>query len=331
MQYVTKFATEDKIQQKSKCTQIRSDPYFDKHGVLKPGYCNQFEVNHFALLALFQWGQENAHVKKELYKKHKLRFITQKTPFDYEVQILVSMMHWDTFNKSFKFGCIMGHLNKKETSFEKLREKADLMLKEEERLSTAKFKRGMRYGRNFYAAVRIKFHAAVRIQEWWLRKKRKFRIYKNLYQLMDEYSVEGGFTGQDSRKYLGMGKNLLKIQEDIMKKVEMRRKKCREVSKNLIGTLLDGAIYRKVVQPRVCTTWEERCLEMIKSLPSVPTTDPYCECGAAPPPPCDEGPVGPEAAEAAAEEPSCTGSSARWAARRVGWSGKWLRRLGLTK
>ena len=119
----------------------------------------------------------------------------------------------------------MGHLNKKETSFEKLCEKADLMLKEEERLSTAKFKRGMRYGR--------KFHAAVRIQGWWLRKKRKFRIYKNLYQLMDEYSVEGGFTGQDSRKYLGVGrgKNLLKIQEDIMEKIDKRRVKCREVYK----------------------------------------------------------------------------------------------------
>ena len=62
-------------------------------------------------------------------------------------------------------------MKKKGTSFEKLREKAELMLKEEERLSTAKFKRGMRYGR--------KFHAAVRIQEWWLRKKRKFRKLVN--------------------------------------------------------------------------------------------------------------------------------------------------------
>ena len=187
MQYVTKFATEDKL---TKCTQIRPDPYFDKRGVLKPGYTTQFEIGHIAVIALMQWGQENAHVKKELYKKHKLLSITNKTIFGYEVKTLVSMMHWDEFNKSFKFGCIMGHLKKRGTSFEKLREKAELMLKEEERLSTAKFKRGMRYGR--------KFHAAVRIQEWWLRKKRKFRIYKNLYQLMDEYSVEGGYTRQDS-------------------------------------------------------------------------------------------------------------------------------------
>ena len=229
MQYITKFATEDKLQENVKCTQTRPDPYFNEHGVLQPGYANKFEVHHFALLALFQWGQENAHVKKELYKKHKLRFITNKTIFGYEVKTLVSMMHWDEFNKSFKFGCILGHLKKKGTSFEKLREKAELMLKEEERLSTAKFKRGMRYGR--------KFHAAVRIQEWWLRNHRRYRIYKTIYQLMDEYSVEGGFTGQDSRKYLGMGKgkNLLKIQEDIMEKIEKRRVKCRNFSKSLLN------------------------------------------------------------------------------------------------
>jgi len=220
MEYITKYATEDKLQKNIKCTQIRPDPYFDQRGVLKPGFASQFEIYHFALLALFQWGQENARVKKELYKEHKLRFITNKTIFGYEVKTLVSMMHWDEFNKSFKFACIMGHLKKKETSFEKLCEKAALMLKEKERLSTAKFKRGMRYGR--------KFHATVRIQEWWLRNHRKYRIYKNLYQLMDEYSVEGGFTGQDSAKYLGRGKNLLKIQEDIMKKVKMRRVKCRK-------------------------------------------------------------------------------------------------------
>ena len=234
MQYVGKYATEDKLT--AKCTKIYPNPYFDQHGVLKPGYSTQFEIGHIAVIALMQWGQENAHVKKELYKKHKLRSITNKTIFGYEVKTLVSMMHWDEFNKSFKFGCILGHLKKKGTSFEKLREKAALMLKEEERLSTAKFKRGMRYGR--------KFHAAVRIQEWWLRNHRRYRIYKTIYQLMDEYSVEGGFTGQDSRKYLGMGKgkNLLKIQEDIMEKIEKRRVKCREVSKSFINATLQKVI-----------------------------------------------------------------------------------------
>ena len=115
MQYVTKFATKDKLT--AKCTKIKPDPYFDKCGVLKPGYSTQFEIHHFALIALMQWGQENAHVRGELFKKHKLRFITNKTKFGYEVKTLVSMMHWDEFNKSFKFGCIMGHLKKKGTSF----------------------------------------------------------------------------------------------------------------------------------------------------------------------------------------------------------------------
>ena len=50
------------------------------------------------------------------------------------------------------------------------------------------------------------FLAATHIQQWWLRNHRKFRIYKNIYQLMDEYAVEGGFTGQDSAKYFGIGK-----------------------------------------------------------------------------------------------------------------------------
>jgi len=222
MQYVGKFATEDKIQEKTKCTRIQPDPYFNEHGVLKPGFSSHFEIHHFALVALLQWGQESARAREEIFKKHKLRFITNNTIFGYEVKMLVSMMHWDEFNKTFKLIAINNWLKKKETSFKELHEKAELMLKEEERLSTAKFKKGMRYGR--------KFHAAVCIQEWWLRNHRKYRIYKNIYQLMDKYSVPGGFTGQDSAKYFGIGrsKNLLNIQEDIMKKVEIRRITCRK-------------------------------------------------------------------------------------------------------
>ena len=151
----------------------------------------------------------------------------------------------------------MGHLKKKNTSFKELHEKAELMLKEEERLSMAKFKRGMRYGR--------KFRAAVRIQEWWLRKKRKFRIYKNLYQLMDEYSVEGGFTGQDSAKYFGIGKgkNLLKIQEDIMKKVEMRRIRCRKITKSVLSAICAAIAVNRVKEKRRRDFFAKREVEMI--------------------------------------------------------------------
>ena len=293
MQYITKYGTEDHFTYQG----TERKDYHDKNGVQQPGHKNKFNIHHFAILALFQWSQENAHAKKEMYKKHKLRFITQKTAFKYEVQTLVSMMHWDTFNKSFKFIMLNNSLKKKGTSFKEQYEKADLMLKEKERLSTAKFKRGMRYGRNFYAAVRIKFHAAVRIQEWWLRKKRKYRIYKNIYQLMDEYSVEGGFTGQDTAKYFGIGKgkNLLKIQEDIMKKVEMHRVKCREVSTKLVNTTLQNVIERQKME--ACQQKRRKSCD----------EGPSCDDG----PSCDEGPPGDEG------PPS--------------FLGRWARALGLTK
>ena len=102
MEYITKHATEDKIQE-TKYKEIVGDAYFDEHGILKPGYCSRFEIQHFALLALFQWSQENAHIKEAMYKKHRLRSITVTTTlFVYEVKTLVSMMHWDEFNKFFK-------------------------------------------------------------------------------------------------------------------------------------------------------------------------------------------------------------------------------------
>ena len=180
-------------------------------------------------------------------------------------------------------------LKKKGTSFKEQYEKADLMLKEKERLSTAKFKKGIRYGR--------RFHAAVRIQGWWLRKKRKYRIYKNIYQLMDKYSVEGGFTGQDTAKYFGIGKgkNLLKIQEDIMKKVEMHRVKCREVSTKLVNTTLQNVIERQKME--ACQQKRRKSCD----------DGPSCDDGSS----CDEGPPGDEG------PPS--------------FLGRWARALGLTK
>jgi len=261
MQYVGKFATEDKLT--AKCTKIQPDPYFDKRGALKPGFSTQFDVGHYAILALMQWGQENAHVRGELFKKHKLRFITNQTIFGYEVKTLVSMMHWDTFNKSFKLGCIMGHLKKKGTSFEKLREKAELMKKEQDRLfDIGEVKVRLRKTRGRWC---WNFLAATHIQRWWLRKKRRFRIYKNLYQLMDKYSVEGGFTGQDSAKYLGIGngKNLLNIQEDIMKKVDKRRIMCRIFSKSLLNATCNTIAAKRGKEKKRCDFFAKREAEMI--------------------------------------------------------------------
>ncbi len=240
MEYIKKYATEDQITQNLQYKETVGDKYFDKHGVLQPGHANKFEVHHFSLLALMEWGQQNPFAKKEMYKKHRLRFITNTTIFGYEVQTLVSMMHWDNLNKQIKLLMINRSLKKKGTTFEELQKKTIEMGLERDRLFMAAFKRGMRSG--------SEFHAAVRIQYWWLRNHRKHRIYKNIYQLMDEYAVPGGFTGQDSANYFGVGshfaqksKNLLKIQEDIIKKVEMRRITCRKISNSFLNATC-GAI-----------------------------------------------------------------------------------------
>ncbi len=98
MQYVKNYSTPDKIKYK----ETYGEAYFDKRGILKQGYCNKIEVQHFAVLALMEWGKQNTHIRKTVFKKNKLRDITFKTYLNYEVKILVSMLHWDNFNKSFK-------------------------------------------------------------------------------------------------------------------------------------------------------------------------------------------------------------------------------------
>ena len=198
---------------------------------------------------------------------------------------------------------------------------------------------------------------------------------------MDEYSVEGGFTGRDSAKYFGIGrgKNLLKIQEDFMNKVldhqmakrAIRPQKCKEASKKFMKTVLQGVPGRRRLrgenvysfmkyrsaaawaedggtEPYLCapcaTTdysypgsgrasgnlvhprWAAECSKCGKKNPfhrkkkvvfEVPSPPSWlAPVPPAPPPsPCDEGPVGDEGPES---------SNGRW-------SGKWLRRLGLTK
>ena len=67
--------------------------------------------------------------------------------------------------------------------------------------------------------------------------------------------------------------------------------------------------------------WEAECAQIIKLLPSAPTTIPGREMSPSPLPPatppslCDKGPVGDEGPESSLDR----------------WSMKWLRRLGLTK
>ena len=242
MQYITQGITEDQIRKNISSKAIIGDKYFDKHGKLQPGYANQFEIRDYRILALLKWGQENSYAKKNLFKKNNLRFVTYKTFFNYEVQILVSMMHWDNLNKLFKSWVINNYLKKKGTTFDKLCKKAALMEKEQARLfDINKVKVRIRKTRGRWC---WDFLAATHIQRWWLHKTRKFRIYKNIYQLIDGYSVPGGFTA----KYFGEGKSkyLFKIQENIMKKVEARRVKCAEFSKNFLETVFQEAIRHRI-------------------------------------------------------------------------------------
>ena len=187
-----------------------------------------------------------------MHKNYRLRFITHETLFEYEVQTLVAMMHWDEFNNAFKLMLLNNSLQKKGTTFQEQYKKAALMKKEQDRLfDIGEVKVRIRKRRGKWC---WNFLAATHIQRWWLRINRKFHIYKNIYQLMDKYSVPGGFTEQNSAKYLGIGKNkcLLNIQEDIINKVlEARRpwrehqmaktairpQKCKEVSKTFMKTV----------------------------------------------------------------------------------------------
>ena len=150
-----------------------------------------------------------ADITKPFLRDHKIRFMTFRTPFNYEVQTILAMMNLDNFNREFKTIALAGSLRKKGTTYEQLRERAALMKKEQDRLfDIGEVKVRLRKTRGRWC---WDFLAATHIQRWWLRNHRNFRIYKNIYPLMDEYAVEGGFTGQDSAKYFGIGKDNLSL------------------------------------------------------------------------------------------------------------------------
>ena len=101
MQYIAKYATEDNIRPSVKCTDIVNEPYFDNSGILQPGYTTKFEITHPALLALMMWSS-TADITKPFLRDHKIRFMTFRTPFNYEVQTILAMMNLDNFNREFK-------------------------------------------------------------------------------------------------------------------------------------------------------------------------------------------------------------------------------------
>ena len=121
---------------------------------------------------------QNNDAKEEMYKKYGLRFITHNTRFNYEVEMLVSMMHWDEFNNAFKLILLNNSLQKKGTTFQEQYKKAALMKKEQDRLfDIGEVKVRIRKRRGKWC---WNFLAATHIQRWWLRINRKFHIYKNM-------------------------------------------------------------------------------------------------------------------------------------------------------
>jgi len=123
MEYIEKYATKDQL---SSQNEIRGNKYFDKRGILQPGYTNTVQVHHFAILALVEWGQQNTKVKGITRQEHNLLSISIKTDFEYEIKTLVTMMHWDVFNKIF-----INASNKKGTPIEELQKRATLTGAEE--------------------------------------------------------------------------------------------------------------------------------------------------------------------------------------------------------
>jgi len=228
--------------------EIKKDDYFDKAGALQPGHTCiwTFEKGgwkgHCAMMAMMQWGYTDFG---EIYKKKmKLRFATFKTPFAHEIQLLLAMMRWDWMTRNFKLGVLQGMLTEEGATLAAVMADAEAMKKERDKL----FDIGG-------IGVRIRktrgrwcwnYLAAVHIQQWWLRKKRTFRVYKDMYQLID------GICGGNSREYVGdtlrqqtiRDTLLLDIQEKAVAGIAVRRAICTRAASTMMESLIHREIQR---------------------------------------------------------------------------------------
>ncbi len=228
--------------------EIKKDDYFDMAGVLQPGHAWVWTVDkggwkgHCAMMAMLQWGYTDLG---EIYKKKmKLRFATFNTPFAREVQLLLAMMRWDWMTRNFKLGVLQGMLTKEEATLAVVMADAEAMKKERDKLfdiGEIKVRIRKRRGRWCW-----NYLAAVHIQRWWLRKKRTFRIYKDMYQLID------GICGGNSREYVGDTPRqqtirdtiLLDIQEKVMAGMVLHRAVCTQVASTMMESLIHREIQR---------------------------------------------------------------------------------------
>ena len=234
MEYVFKHALAPRAM---RLKEIKGAKYFDDKGVLQPGHSCHWEMTHFALFALFGWLQQNPSTSPMLSSLLNLqmrsgKLISYKTKFTYEVQICIAMMNHDHFNKGFKAKVLELSLKEQSTSLKEQDEKATLMKREQKRIFDIREMSSNEENRFRWAAAYI--------QQWWLYRKRKYRIYMNVYQLTDQL-----IKGFDSENFVRAGKHeilhkkhLLKIQEGIMTKIAARRTQCYDASKQW------GAIFK---------------------------------------------------------------------------------------
>ena len=194
MEYVTAYANEKCITEKH-ITKIQKKDYQDQSGVQQPGYTVQWNIYNVAIAALIEFGWKMKHPEIDRLKKQtKFRRASfDKTP---EVQQLLAMMYWDQNNRHFKQFCLNKILKvRANTTIEKLFKEANAMKIEQERLFTA-----------------TNTGPASQIQQWYRRHTRKYPIYKTLPQLIAQADF-------DASIYIRRPKYLLKIQEDIMRRV----------------------------------------------------------------------------------------------------------------
>lgn len=229
--------------------EIKKDDYFDKVGVLQPGHACVWTFNkggwkgHCAMMAMMQWGIADLEVEGK--KKMKLRFATFNTPFVHEIQLLLAMMRWDWMSRGFKLMVLGAGLRRKGTTLGAVMAEAEAMKKEQDKLfDIGEIKVRMRKTRGRWC---WDFLAAVHIQRWWLRKKRTFRIYKDMYQLID------GICGGNSREYVGDTPRqekirdtlLLGIQERALDALRDRRAACARAACTFMRGVLHKTIHRR--------------------------------------------------------------------------------------
>ena len=250
MEYVKEFATPQNLQKNKyvDLKQITKDDYFDKSGKLQPGYKTHFNITHIAIIALMEWAKSHPKLSNPAFSQYNLLSIEFKTGYTYELQTLLAAMHKDWLLRDLKRQIMNTLLLSKGTT-----------LREQDEQVAAKTKKQARLKNLFAVNTHMRktrgrwcwsFLAATQIQQWWLRMKHaQFCVVLNICQQIDR-TMRSSHPNFDSAKIFGVGvhmptkhKTLLKIQTDIMDKVDQRRKICQIMSNQFVKKIISGVLY----------------------------------------------------------------------------------------